>query len=163
MSVMFSGLLKTVGRGLLVPGLLVLALAPAAVAGNLPSDPDGVMRYIRTAIDQKDYDAFQKLVFWKNAGKIKKRIVRFHLSRSLGRKIKSITWEDFPEDGLQAAIATGKLTPNMEMTNAVRVVFDEEPINETGKQPTAVYLVGMHDGVYRIGLVNRSGFDDDND
>lgn len=163
MKPMFSQFVKTVGRGLLAPGLLALALVPAAAAAELPSTPDAAMNYIRTAIDQKDYGAFEKMVFWKDTGKIKKRIVRFHLSRSLGRKIKSITWEPFPEDGFDAAVATGKLAPNMEMTNAVRVVFDEPPIEKTGKYPTAVYLVGLRKGVWRIGLVNRAGFDDDDD
>ncbi|MEM7190050.1 MAG: hypothetical protein AAF439_10610 [Pseudomonadota bacterium] len=156
-------IIRAISRGLLVPGFLAFFTLPAMAAADLPKDPEAVMSYIRTAIDQKDYEAFKKLVFWKDAGKIKKRIVRFHLSRSLGRKIKSITWEEFPEDGLQAHIDTGKMAPNMEMTNAVRVVFDEAPINDEGKMPTAVYLVGKRDGVFRIGLVNRTGFDDDDD
>lgn len=156
--------INAICRGLLVPGFLALFMLPAAAAtAELPKDPDGVLSYIRAAIVEKDYDAFKRLVFWKDAGRIKKRIVRFHLSRSLGRKIKSLTWEEFPEDGLAAHIATGKMAPNMEMTNAVRVVFDEPPIDATGKQPTAVYLVGLKDGVYRIGLVNRTRFDDDDD
>ena len=51
----------------------------------------------------------------------------------------------------------------MEMRHAVRVVFDEEPLPKTGKQPTSVFPVGKRDGVYRIGLVNRAGTDDDDD
>lgn len=155
---------KIVCRGLLAPGMALFLMAgPAASATELPSTPDAMVQTIRTAIETKDYDALKDLVFWKDVGKIKKRIVRFHLNRNLGRKIKSIDWEDFPEDGLAAHIATGKLAPNMEMTNAIRVVFDEEPINDTGKQPTAVFLVGKRKGAWRIGLVNRSGFDDDDD
>ena len=122
-----------------------------------------MMDTIRTAIETRDYDMLKDLVFWKDVGKIKKRIVRFHLHRNLGRKIKSITWEDFPDDGLDAAIATGKLAPNMDMTNAVRVIFDEDPINTAGKLPTSVFLVGKREGVWRIGLVNRAGLDDDDD
>ncbi len=121
------------------------------------------MAQIRNAIETRNYDALKKLVLWKDAGKIKKRVVRFHLARNLGRKIKSITWEDFPEDGLDGVIATGKLVPNMAMTNAVRVIFDEEPINAAGKLPTSVFLVGMHNNAYRIGLVVRKGGDDDGD
>ena len=121
------------------------------------------MDYIREAIETRNYDLLKDLVFWEDAGKIKKRIVRFHLSRNLGRSIKSITWEDFPEDGMDAAIATGKLKPNMKVTNAVRVIFDEEPINESGKLPTSVFLVGKRGDVYRIGLVVRAGSDDDDD
>jgi hypothetical protein len=47
-----------------------------------------------------------------------------------------------PEHGLDAALATGKLAPNMEVTHRVRVVFDEPPIEATGKPPTSVFLAG---------------------
>ncbi len=155
---------KIVCRGLLASGMALFLMAgSAASATNLPSTPDAMVKTIRTAIETKDYDALKELVFWKDVGKIKKRIVRFHLNRNLGRKIKSITWEDFPEDGLAAHIATGKLAPNMDMTNRVRVIFDEPVIESTGRQPTAVFLVGKRKGAWRIGLVNRSGFDDDDD
>ncbi len=138
-------------------------MAGPAVAVEMPKDETEVLDYIRTAIESKDYEMLSDMVFWKDTGKIKKRIVRFHLARSLGRPIKTISWEIFPENGFDAAIATGKLAPNMEVSHAVRVIFDEEPINETGKLPTAVFLVGKRKDVYRIGLVNRAGFDDDDD
>lgn len=160
---MSYGLLSLIGRGLLAPGLVAFLIASPALARDLPKNPDGLVSMIREAIETKDYDLLKDLVFWKDAGKIKKRIVRFHLSRNLGRKIKSITWEDFPEDGLNAAVATGKLKPNMIMTNAVRVIFDEEPINADGKLPTSVFLIGKVDDEYRIGLVVRAGGDDDGD
>ncbi len=156
--------MKTVSRGLLASGLTLFLMAgQAASATSLPSSPDAMMQTIRSAIETKDYDALKTLVFWKDVGKIKKRIVRFHLHRNLGRKIKSITWEDFPEDGFDHAIGSGKYAPNMEMTHAVRVIFDEPPITATGKLPTSVFLVGKRKGAWRIGLVNRSGFDDDDD
>lgn len=160
---MTNGLLRTIGRGLLAPGLAVFLTAAPAGAAELPRDPDGVMSMIRQAIETRNYDLLSELVFWKNTGKIKKRIVRFHLSRALGREIKSITWEEFPEGGMDGVIATGKLTPNMKITHQVRVIFDEEPVPPANKQPVAVFLVGQHEGVWRIGLVNRSGLDDDDD
>ncbi|MCY4320667.1 MAG: hypothetical protein OXE76_16170 [Alphaproteobacteria bacterium] len=149
-------------RGLLASGIACL-LWTASARADLPRDPDAMMAQIRSAIETRDYDALKKLVLWKDAGKIKKRVVRFHLARNLGRKIKSMTWEDFPEDGLDGVIATGKLVPNMAMTNAVRVIFDEEPINASGKLPTSVFLVGLYNNAYRIGLVVRKGGDDDGD
>ena len=155
--------LKTLIRGLLAPGLALLLLANPAGAVEMPRDKDEVLDYIRTAIETKDYEMLREMVFWKDTGKIKKRIVRFHLARSLGRPIKSITWESFPENGFDAAIATGKLAPNMIVSHAVRVVFDEEPINAAGKLPTAVFLVGKRKDVFRIGLVNRAVDDDDDD
>ena len=149
--------------GLIAPGLSAILLTLPARAAELPKDEKAAMDYIRTAIETKDYDMLSEMVFWKDTGKIKKRIVRFHLARALGRPIKSIAWEAFPDDGFDAAIATGKLAPNMEMTNAVRVIFDEEVVPQSGKQPVAVFLVGKRKDVWRIGLVNRAGFDDDDD
>ena len=157
------GSLLNLFRGLLAPGLALCFLASSGQAAEMPKDRDEVLDYIRTAIETKDYDMLREMVFWKDTGKIKKRIVRFHLARSIGRPIKSISWETFPEDGFDAAIATGKLAPNMDVSHAVRVIFDEEPIDAKGKLPTAVFLVGKRKDVYRIGLVNRAGFDDDDD
>ena len=153
-------------RGLIAPGVILATLwAPAVFAGApaLPQDPDALVSMIRSAIETKDYETFERLVFWKDTGKIKKRIVRFHINRNLGRPIKSITFEPFPANGMAGVLATGKLAPNMEITDRVRVVFDEEPIDASGKLPTSVFLVGRRDGVFRIGLVNRAGMDDDDD
>ncbi len=151
-------------RGLLAPGLAVLLLSLPAQAVELPRDSKSLVSTIREAIETKDYERFKELVFWKDAGKIKRRIVAFQIRRGLGRPIRSITFEDFSEDYLAAAKATGKLAVNMPLTNRVRVVYDEEPINGSGKLPTSVFLVGKIDDVYRIGLVVRKpGKDDDDD
>lgn len=158
---MTNGLLKTIGRGLLAPGLAVFLAATPAGAADMPREPDGVMSMIRKAIETRDYELLSELVFWKDTGRIKKRIVRFHLSRALGRSIRSIAWEEFPEGGMKGVLATGKLRPNMKITHLVRVIFDEDPVPPAKKQPVAVFLVGQHEGVWRIGLVNRAGFDDD--
>ena len=64
---------------------------------------------------------------------------------------------------MDGVLATGTLKPNMEITNQVRVIFDEAPINDSGKLPTSVFLVGKQGEFYRIGLVNRAGDDDDGD
>lgn len=160
---MINPLLNKIGRGLIAPGLAVFMLAAPAGAAELPKDPDRMVGMIREAIETHNYDMLAGLVFWKDTGKIKKRIVRFHLNRSIGRKIKSITWEDFPANGMDGILATGKLAPNMEVTHRVRVVYDERPIEKTGELPTSVFLVGRRDGVWRIGLVNRVGIDDDDD
>jgi hypothetical protein len=155
-------------RGLLAPGVCVLMLALPATAApadlprdDLPRDGDALVSMIRTAIETSDYGAFERLVLWKDAGEIKKRVVRFQLNRNLGRPIRSIAIEPFPEDGLDAAVATGGLAPNMEVTHRVRVVFDEPPLEATGKPPTSVFLVGKHRDAYRIALVNQVRDDDD--
>ena len=122
------------------------------------------METIRGAIEERDYSVFEDLVFWKDAGKIKKNVVRFQIKRGLGRPIESISVEPFPADGLAAHIASGKLAPNMDVTHRVRVVYDEPPMEESGPKPAAVFLVGKLDDAYRIALVVRKGdFDDDDD
>ncbi len=135
----------------------------STVDGNLPADSDQLVATIRQAIEDSSYEQLEELVFWKGAGKIKKRIIRFQLNRNLGRPVKSIAFEDFPVDGMAALEATGKLEANMQVTNKVRVVFDEDPINDAGKLPTTVFVVGKKEGVYRIALVVRTGIDDDDD
>lgn len=148
---------------LLAAGLFAAAIAvPTARAAELPTEPEALVETIRAAIEAKDYEALRALVYWEGAGKIKQRIVRFQLNRGLGRKIRAITFEPFPKGGFDGVNATGKLAPNMDVTNRVRVVYDEPVIETTGKRPTAVFLVGKIDGAYRIGLVNRK-FDDDDD
>jgi hypothetical protein len=150
-------------RGLLASGAcaLMLALPAAAAPADLPHDQAALVAMIRAAIETSDYEAFDQLVLWKDAGEIKKRIVRFQLNRNLGRPIRSIAIEPFPEHGLDAAIATGKLAPNMEVTHRVRVLFDEPPVEGTDKPPTSVFLVGLHGDAYRIALVNQLRDDDD--
>lgn len=149
-------------RGLFAPGLAIFMTVSAAAA-ELPKERDAVVDYIRTAIETRDYDMLKELVFWKDAGKIKKRIVRFHLARSLGRPIRSIGFEDFPADAFDQVKAEGRYAPNMDVTHAVRVVFDEPADAATGKPPTAVFLLGKRDDVFRVALVNRAFVDDDDD
>lgn len=139
----------------------MLAAPAAAAAAELPRDPDALVQMIGDAITTKDYAAFEELVFWEGAGKIKRNIVRFELNRGLGRKVRSITFEPFPPTGMDGVLATGKLEPNMEITNRVRVIFDEPDVESTGKPPTAVFLVGKIGEEYRIGLVNRKRIPDD--
>ncbi|MFT6227878.1 MAG: hypothetical protein ACJARE_002287 [Paracoccaceae bacterium] len=147
-------------RGLLALGLAA-ALAGGAGAAEPPQTEEAMVTAIRGAIEAGDYDAISELVFWDGAGKMKKRIVRFELNRSLSRPIKSIGMSPFPENGMDGVLATGKLAPNLHVTHAVKVVFDEPLIESTGRQPTAVFLVGMNQGAYRIGLVNRTRTDGD--
>jgi len=155
------------GTSLAVTSLLLTSIALPVYAatneGNLPDTPEELVATIRQAIEESNYEQLEELVFWKDAGKIKKRIVRFELNRNLGRPLKSVEFEGFPENGMAAIEATGKLEANMLVTNRVRVIFDEEPINSSGKLPTTVFVVGKKRGVYRIALVVRKGTDDDGD
>jgi len=156
----FQAASKTLALGAVVC-FLGSGIAMSA-AQDLPRTDDELVDRIRTAIDAKDYGPIEELVFWEGAGKIKRNIVAFEIRRGLGRKIDSIAFEEFPEDGMAKIEAMERLRVNMPVTNRVRVTFDEPPINDTGKQPTSVFLVGKKDGAYRIALVVRN-FDDDDD
>ncbi len=161
---MFKGLANGWGRQLFVAGLTatVILAGTSAFSSELPRKPDELVRVIREAIETRDYERMKQIVNWQNVGETKRRIVRFQIRRGLGRPIRSISFEDFPENGLKDVNATGRLMANMAVTNRVRVIYDEPPIEMTGKPPTYVYLVGKIDNVYRIGLVVRKpGLDDD--
>lgn len=156
-----AGWLKKAVRVFIAPGLVAFWLASPLAAVELPSSEEELVVQIQNAIETSDYDALKNIVFWKDAGKIKERIVRFHLNRSIGRSIKSISIEPFPASALEPMMASGKLRPNMALTHAVRVVYDEDPIDATGKLPTSVFLAGKQNDVFRIGLVNIIRDDDD--
>ncbi len=141
---------------------MLATLASAVSAKDTATSSEELAAQIRGAIEASDYDALAALVNWEGTGEIKKRIVRFHLNRNLGRPIKSVSTEPLGEHALDAVLATGKYAPNMAVTERVTVVFDEATVNESGKLPTSVFLVGNQGGIYRIGLVNRT-FDEDDD
>jgi hypothetical protein len=163
---------QLIGRASRAPGRAIAALAAAmlfvltavgslAAAKALPATDAALVETIQTAIDARDYGAFEDLVYWEGAGKIKRRIVAFEIRRGLGRKIERIALEDFPKDGLAKVEAMPQLRVNMPVTHRVRVTYDEPPINDQGKLPTSVFLVGKKDGAYRIALVVRDAVDDD--
>ncbi|MGH1477268.1 MAG: hypothetical protein ACRBM6_00825 [Geminicoccales bacterium] len=150
--------------GFLALGAVVLFMASSiafATAEDLPRTNEDLVDTIRSAIDQRDFEPFQRLVNWDGAGKIKRRIVRFEIRRGFGRKIDTIAIEDFPKDGMAKIDAMKQLRVNMPVTHRVRVTFDEPPLEKTGRQPTSVFLVGKQDGAYRIALVVRNVDDDD--
>jgi hypothetical protein len=49
----------------------------------------------------------------------------------------------------------------MALSEQVRVVYDEPPVDASGSLPASVFLVGRVDGAYRIGLVIQAVVDDD--
>lgn len=149
--------------GLGAVGCFMLTSVALSAAQDLPRTDDDLIETIRSAIDTRDFEPFEQLVNWEGAGKIKRRIVRFEIRRGFGRKIGRIAIEDFPKDGLAKVEAMQQLRVNMPVTHLVRVVFDEPPIEKTGKPPTSVFLVGKQDGAYRIALVVRNADHDDDD
>ncbi len=147
--------------GLGAVGCFMITSVALSAAQDLPRTDDDLIETIRSAMVTKDFEPFEQLVNWEGAGKIKRRIVTFEIRRGFGRKIDTIAIEDFPKDGLAKIEAMKKLRVNMPVTHRVRVVFDEPPMEKTGKPPTSVFLVGKQDGAYRIALVVRNADDDD--
>jgi hypothetical protein len=143
-------------RGLLILGTLPLTLAPfgtPALARDLPKTPDELITTVSRAITDRDMAVFDDLVNWKDARKIRKRVVTYQIRTTFGRPIRSITLEPFPPDGLKEAESRGTQKANMPVSHRLRVIFDEPP-GESGKPPTDVFLIGKEQDVYRIALVN---------
>jgi len=146
-------------------GLIALGLATSAIAATaeLPGDAQTMAAEIRSAIEAKNYERFEELVLWKDVGKIKKNVVAFQIRRGLGREIESVTLEGLDQNAVQKMLADGRHKLNMPVSQKVRVVYAEAPINDSGKKPTSVFLIGKHKDAYRIGVVVRNFEDDDDD
>ena len=145
---------------LLLAGAL-LWLLPGAAAAELPKTGEELLATLRGAIESRDYESIEALVNWEGAGTIKRRVVAFQIRHGLGRPIREIVLEPIPEQGLDAALATVGLKPNMALSERVRVVYDEPPVDASGKRPASVFMVGRQDGFYRIGLVIQPVVEDD--
>jgi hypothetical protein len=158
----YAGLQGLARRSALLAAAL-LGLLPAAAAAELPKTGAELVATLRGAIESRDYERIEALVNWEGAGTIKRRVVAFQIRHGLGRPIREIVLEPIPEDGLDASLATVGLRPNMALSERVRVVYDEPPVDASGRRPASVFLVGREDGAYRIGLVIRSVDDDDDD
>ena len=148
-------------RSALLAGAL-LWLLPGAAAAELPKTGEELLATLRGAIESRDYESIEALVNWEGAGTIKRRVVAFQIRHGLGRPIREIVLEPIPADGLDAAaLATVGLKPNMALSERVRVVYDEPPVDASGKRPASVFMVGRQDGFYRIGLVIQPVVEDD--
>ncbi len=153
-------LTRFIGRGLLALGLATSAIAAKA---ELPGDAETMAAEIRSAIEARDYERFEELVLWKDVDKIKKRVVAFQIRRGLGREIESVTLESLDLNAVQEMLADGRHKLNMPVSQKVRVVYAEAAINDNGKKPTSVFLIGKHKDAYRIGVVVRNFEDGDDD
>jgi hypothetical protein len=128
----------------------------AAVASPLPSQPDALVAYVTNAIRDHDLPAFERLVNWTGTRAQRKRLTLYQIRSGFGRPIKAASLEPMPEDGLAEATARGTLKANMPITDRLRVVFDEPPV-ENDAAPTSVFLIGREAGTYRIALLVPTG------
>ena len=88
---------KSMTSGLLIFGTLALAsFGTPALARDLPKTPDELISTVSKAITDRDMAVFEDLVNWKDARKIRKRVVSYQIRTTFGRPIRSITLEDLP-------------------------------------------------------------------
>lgn len=142
---------------------LVAGRGSEAAAYALPTSGDQLLSAVRAALEKHDLTAFEELVHWDGASKMKRRVVSYQLRHGFGRPIRSITLEPFPADGFDAIEESGRMRPNMAVSQQLRVVFDE-PDTAYGKPPTTLFLIGRQANAYRIALVvpaEKPGGDDD--
>ncbi|MCJ2014775.1 hypothetical protein [Methylobacterium sp. J-076] len=140
----------------LAPTLRAQATPSAATAaqGALPSDPQGVVDYVKAALRDRDEAAVERLVNWDGVRLPRKRLTLFQIRTTFGRPIREMAVEDFPADGLAEVEARGTFKPNMAVTKRLRIVFDEDEGRAEGTPPTNVFLLGEKDGAYRIAVLN---------
>lgn len=150
----------TSGRAASLAPALVLLMSTAAAA-ELPKTGDELVATLRSAIETRDYESIEALINWEGAGTIKRRVVAYQVRHGLGRPIREIVLEPIPGNGFAEDLAPLGLQPNMELSERVRVVYDEPPVDASGHLPASVFLVGREDDGYRIGLVIQSRDDDD--
>ncbi|AWN48726.1 hypothetical protein DK419_22170 [Methylobacterium terrae] len=162
------------GRPITKPGLRLAALAlaagllagpagaqpaPEATAGAvapLPAQGDALVAYVTKALTDHDLPAFERLVNWTGTRAQRRRLTLYQIRSGFGRPIRAATLEPMPEDGLAEATSRGTLKANMPVTERLRVVFDEPPV-EGDAPPTSVFLVGREGGSYRIALLVPTG------
>lgn len=134
--------------------------APSAAAAEqtaLPSDPQGVVAYVKAALRDRDEAAIERLVNWDGVRLPRRRLTLYQIRTTFGRPIKDMAIEDFPADGLAEVEARGTFKPNMTVTKRLRIVFDEEAGQPEGEASANIFLLGEKDGAYRIAVLNSVG------
>lgn len=147
---------------LILLGLVTVGFAERHVqaaeppAASAPADADSLARLVVAAMRDHDQAAMERLVNWEGVRPFRRRMTLHQISTGFGRPIKSAVVEDLPADALDEAQSHGTLKPNMTVTKALKVVFDE-PADEFGGAPSNVYLVGEKDGALRIAVLTSTG------
>jgi hypothetical protein len=119
---------------------------------RLPSNPEELVAYVKQAVASHDLEAFDRLVEWRGATPLRRRMTLHQIRYTFGRPIRTATVEAFPDDGLEEAKNVLALQPNLPVTDRLRIVFDEGA-TPSGDDPASVLLLGKEDGVYRISLL----------
>jgi hypothetical protein len=141
---------------------LVGGAAVPASAVPVTTDED-LLAAVARAIKTHDEAAFEELVYWEGAGRIKRNLTMFQIRYGMGRPVADIALEPFPADGLADIEAMPQIRPNLAVSHRLRITYDEPERAAAGGSPTATFLLGRKDGAYRIALVVRNFDDDDGD
>jgi hypothetical protein len=139
--------------------LVALTAAAPASAREPPRTELELIDRVRTAIAERDLASLSELINWDGAATIKRRIVNFQVRHGLGRPVRSIVLEPFPQGGLREIEAGGRLKANMPVSHRLRIVFDEP--GENGVRPASIFLVGKMGDGFMIALVVRAKRSDD--
>ncbi len=142
--------------GRVVTTILAVSFATFVTAADVsasepPRTEQELIDRVRTAITGHDLDAISELINWDGAATMKRRIVNFQVRYSLGRPIRSVVLEPFPEGGLLEIEARGTLKANMPITHRLRIVFDDA--GDDGVQPASIFLIGKTADGFRIALI----------
>ena len=144
--------------------LILGAFVPATSAdATFPATKEELVAATRAAVEARDYERFRELIVWGEAGVIKRRVIRGHVRSTFGQPIEEIALEELSDEEMARLSRDGEYKTTLDVTHTLRMRFG--PPESTGRRSLSslVYLVGMKDGFYRLGLMLQERRDDDGD
>lgn len=123
----------------------------AAASPDLPTSPDALLVEVRRAIEQGDFPAFERLVYWTDVSRHKRRIIAAQIRHSLSRPIQRIELESADKETRRDLQGLLDLRLNLPVSDLLRVTYDDgagEPV-----APATVFMIGKLNGAYRIALL----------
>jgi hypothetical protein len=125
--------------------------AVPAATSDLPTTPHELVAEVRRAIEQGDFPAFERLVFWNDVSAFKRRVIASQIRHSLSRPIERIELESADVQTRMELQNLLNLRLNLPVSDLLRVTFGDgagEP-----DAPATVFMVGKLNGAYRIALL----------
>lgn len=138
-----------------------VTMAPARAETAYPKSTDELAAMVRSAIDQKDFDAIDRLVNWMGISDYKRREFSAVIRHCLGRPIAKVELEQIDETTQQNLrnIKLHKL--NMQVSHILRVTYADG--EKGGVTPAAVYMIGRMADAYRIAMLVKEKGTTEND
>lgn len=131
--------------------IMVINGAVSAAPPDLPTTPDGLLAEVRQAIEHGDFPAFERLVYWTDVSRHKRRVIAAQIRHSLSRPIQNIELESADDETRRDLQSLMNLRLNLPVSDLLRVTFDDgkgDPV-----APATVFMVGKLNGEYRIALL----------